>query len=135
MATVPKFYKKEIVDALVAETWKCALLTSGHTINAGTQQTYANVSANEVSAVGTGYTAGGNTVVGKVANYDGTGLNAYITATALQFTGLTATPHYAVLYETAGGKIRSQIDFGADYPVVAGTLTLTWNANGIIKVS
>ena len=133
MATVPKFYKKEIVDALVAETWKCALLTSGHTINAGTQETYADVSANEVSAVGTGYTAGGNTVAGKSAAYSGN--NAYITATALQFTGLTATPHYAVLYETTGGKIRSQIDFGADYPVVNGTITLTWNANGIIKVS
>ncbi len=84
-------------------------------------------------AVGTGYTAGGNTVAGKTAAYSGN--NAYITATALQFTTLTATPHYAVLYETTGGKIRSQIDFGADYPVVGGTLTLTWNANGIIKVS
>lgn len=56
---IPKFVKKEIVDAWVGETLKLMLLSSTHVPNATTQQYVSDVVVNEVADSGAKYVAGG----------------------------------------------------------------------------
>lgn len=119
-------------------TVKCCLLTSAVAPVQETWDSYADVvtAANEV--VGAGYTAGGAAVTAKtlaeaakVSTFDGDNVswaNALITA------------RYAVLYSdtpaaNADKKLLAFWDFGADYGVINGTLTITWNAAGICTIT
>ena len=135
---IPKEYKKEIIDSLIAETWKAALLTNGFTYVSGTHVLYANLT-NEVPN-GSGYTTGGATVTKYAWGAGGTGYadttNAVIDAADVAWTSATfANVRYVAVYETTGGKIRAIYDLGADYAVTNGTFTVQWSASGLIKVS
>ena len=129
---IPKEVKREIVDEWVAETtWKVALFTSTSNCNDNGISTYA-ACTNEV--IGTGYTAGGATIAGRVAAYIDT-TNTNIDATDVTWTTATiAGIWYAVVYETTGGLIRAVYDLGATYSVTNGQFTLSWNASGLFKV-
>jgi len=129
---IPKEVKKERIDAFVAETWKACLLTNVFTYTTGTYITYSDLD-NEV--VGTGYTAGGKDVAGKVMAYVDT-TNARLDATDVAWTGATfANVRYVAVYETTGGKIRAIFDFDVDKSVTSGTFTVEWSASGLIKIS
>lgn len=134
-SVIPKEVKKEIIDGYIAETWKVCLLTNGFTYATGTHVSYSDLT-NEV--VGTGYTAGGKSVT-KSAWGAGSGYvdttNAMIDATDVIWTASTFTARYAVVYNTVSGRIRAIYDFLADKTVTAGTFTIQWNANGLIKIS
>ena len=130
---VPKFYKKEITDLLAAETLKLALFTSAYTPDANADELYSSLTG-EVSSSGTGYTTGGATIASKTSGYVDT-TNAALDAADATWTSATFTARYGVLYNTANSKIRATFDFGGDYPVAGGTLTVSWNASGLLKVS
>lgn len=134
MGTIPKEYKKEVIDALVAETWKVALLNSSFSYVSGTHVLYTDVSAYEIS--GTGYTAGGASLSGKASGYVDT-TNVYLDATDVYWgTGATfSNVGYAVLYRTSDGKIRDIKSFSPAKSVTAGTFTIQWNSGGILKLA
>ncbi len=134
MGTIPKQYKKEIGDALIAESvtgWKVALLKSTFVYDSTTHITYANVSAFEV---------GGTCPVGGYAvtlsgAYSGT---EYVVdgVDVTSGTGNTfADAAFAVLYRTSDGKIRDIKTINPAVSVVSGTFTLQWSTSGILKIA
>ena len=135
---IPKEAKKEIIDGYIAETWKVCLLTNVFAYVTGTYITYADLLASGTEVVGTNYTAGGNTVSksewGAGSGYVDT-TNAMLDATDVPWTIATITARYAATYETTGGKIRGIYDFGEDKVVVAGSFTIQWNAQGLMKIA
>jgi len=139
-STIPKTYRKEIVDALDAESLKVALFTNSMSTWTGlvtTESTYTQVAAADTEATGSGYVAGGSTLA-VTPSYVGATNVAIITAdttSAWTITG-SLTCRYAVIYENTGKKIRAVVDLGGDKTVTDGTITITWDAtNGILKVS
>jgi hypothetical protein len=136
MATISKYYKKEVTDAIKAEFTSGDLYvalfknTLDYANIAGVQH-YAEILADECA--GAGYTAGGialtNVMSANVGNI------ARLTADSAIFAAVTVTPMYAVIYNTNTDCIRAVYNLNADIPVTAGTLTLTWSASGVISVN
>jgi hypothetical protein len=138
LSCIPKFVKKEVADAWVAETWKLLLLSNVHVPNAGTQQYVSDVVVNEIADSGGIYTAGGVAVAGKVSVYDVN--NCFLDATDVVIgTGASLNYRYIVLFQDTGNqatsKIRATIDMITDQIVVNGTSTIRWNALGIIYLT
>jgi len=138
-STIPRAYRKEITDAIDAETIYVALFTNSMTAWTGlndAEKTYTQIAAAYTEATGVGYTAGGKAQA--VSSSYGVGNVALLTAdttTSWTITG-SLTCRFAVFYEFVGKKIRSVNDLGGDKPVTDGTITITWDAtNGIVKVS
>jgi len=132
---IPKEVKKEVVDGWEAETtWRVALFKSTSNCNTDGTSTYAQCLADGNECSGTGYTAGGAELTGRIGSYkDGT--NRALDATDVSWASATiASIRYAVVYETTGGLIRGVYDLGSDYAVTDGTFALTWHADGLIKV-
>jgi acyl-CoA reductase-like NAD-dependent aldehyde dehydrogenase len=130
---ITKFYKKEITDALAAETLKVALFTSSYTPSANTDELYSGLTG-EVSDSGTGYTTGGATLASKASAYIET-TNAALDAADASWSAATFTARYAVVYNTADSKIRAVYDFGVDKVATGATFTLQFHADGLLKVS
>jgi hypothetical protein len=135
---VPKWVKKEIVDAWVGETMKLMLLSDTHTPNASTQRYVSDVVANEIVDTGAIYTTGGVPVSGKTSQVDGN--NYYLDAQDVTIgPGSTINYRYGILFKDTGNQatspIRAQIDFLTNQIIVNGTTTIQWNALGIIYVS
>ena len=135
-SVIPKEVKKEIVDGWVAEpVWKVCLLTNTFTYVTGTHVTYADLLASGAEVVGTGYTAGGQVLAGRVGAYVDT-TNQRIDATNTAWAAATfANVQHIAVYETTGGKIRAIYDLATTYSVTSGTFTIQWNAGGLIKIS
>lgn len=138
-SVIPRSYRKEIADALDAETLYVALFTNSMStydpLNVN-QDTYAEVAAlyTEVSAVGTGYTTGGVELTTNASN--GATNYAILTGGVTTIPAASFTCRYAVVYRTSDGKIRAVIDLGGDKTVTSGTMTITWDAtNGLLKIS
>jgi hypothetical protein len=132
MATISSAYKLTMTAALAALTpaLKCCLMLNTHTI-AASQEHYAAISGNECT--GAGYTAGGVALTTPASS--AVGANAKFTAANTVFSAVTVTARYAVVYDPTTGHIVSQHDLGGDKVVTGGSLTLTWNASGILTVS
>ena len=138
-SSIPKMYRKEITDALAAETLKVALFTSAMTFSPTNtaHTTYTQVAAlgGEVSSAGTGYTTGGAALV-TTSDYIGANNEAALRATATAIATATFTCRYAVVYRDSDKKIRAVVDLGGDKTVTSGTMTITWDVtNGIIKIA
>ncbi len=109
------------------DTFKVMLTTSAYTENKDTHAKRSNVT-NEV--VGTGYTAGGNTVTVTVGAVDTTNDRVDITLGGTTWPASTITARKAVYYKSRGGaatadEIIAVVDFGSDVVTSSGTLTLT----------
>ena len=131
---VPKQEKRLTTDAWAAQTWKVALLLSTFTYDHATHSTYASVSASEVS--GTGYTAGGATLAGKVSAYvDSTTVSLDATDVSWGPGATFSNARYACSYDTATGLIRAIHDIGSAQSVSSGTFTLQWHANGLVRIA
>ena len=139
---IPKFVKKEIVDAWIAESMWLMLLKDTHTPNAGTQQFVADVVDKEIVDSGSGvYLAGGLPITPIAAA--GVDVNNYFydAVDLVIGPGSNLNYRYGILYTKTGGssnadyKIRAQIDFLTNQIVTNGTSTINWNALGIIYVS
>ena len=134
---IPKKTKKDITDGWRDETLYVCLLTNAFPGTLGAYDVYGDLTNELPGGVGN-YTTGGNEVTGRTSDYDGTGLNAVLDATAdVQWTSATfANVRYAVVYNYGAGKqIRAIYNLGADKTVSAGTFTIQWSSSGLIKIS
>jgi hypothetical protein len=102
----------------LTDTMKIALYTNSATLDATTT---AYSATNEV--VGTGYTAGGNTLTGNAISSGGT--TAWITFSDSSWTTATITARGALIYDsTRANAAIAVLDFGADKTSTAGTFTV-----------
>ena len=102
----------------LTDTMKIALYTNSATLDATTT---AYSATNEV--VGTGYTAGGNTLAGNAISSGGT--TAWLTFSDSAWTTATITARGALIYDsTQSNAAIAVLDFGADKTSTAGTFTV-----------
>lgn len=126
------------ITTAMATSFKLQLMTATHNFTTGghafnlalydatatmdaTTTVYA--AANEVS--GTGYAAGGKTLVNITPTSSGT--TAFADFDDLVWTGATFTARGALIFNTsAANKAVATFDFGSNIPVVSGNFTLTF---------
>ena len=109
---------------LATDTIKMALYTGNANLN---QSTTAYSSTNEV--VGTGYTAGGQTMSGVSISYDATNSIAYINWANVIWSPAAFTARCALIYDvTASNASIAVIDFGSDKSCT-NSFTVTMPAN------
>ena len=120
-------------------TFKIALYTSSATLAASTT---AYATTNEVSATGTNYTAGGNTLVNVDPETSGTTALTDFDDTTWSSSSITARG--ALIYNsstTAGSANRAvcALDFGADKTSTSGDFVIQFPAsdasNAIIRIA
>ena len=105
------------------DTFKIALYTASATLDASTT---VYTTSNEV--VGTGYTAGGNTLTGATVSLTGT--TAFVDFSDTSWTTATITARGALLYNSSkSNKAVAVLDFGSDKTSTAGTFTVQFPAN------
>lgn len=111
-----------VID-LDTDVMKIALYTSAATLDASTT---AYTTSNE--AVGTGYTAGGNTLTGATISSSGT--TAFVDFADTTWTTATITARGALIYDSSkSNKAVAVLDFGADKTSTAGDFTVVFPAN------
>jgi hypothetical protein len=111
-----------IID-LDTDVIKIALYTSAATLSAATT---AYTTTNEV--VGTGYTAGGNTLTGATISTSGT--TAFVDFTDTVFSNATITARGALIYDSSkANRAVAVLDFGADKTSTSGAFTIQFPAN------
>lgn len=102
---------------------KLALYTSAATLSAATT---AYSTSDEV--VGTGYTAGGNTLTGATVSLSGT--TAYVDFSDTTWSTATITARGALMYNSSkSNKAIAVLDFGADKTSTAGNFTVQFPTN------
>ena len=116
-----------------AKVYKIALFTSAATLSAATT---AYAVTNEV--VGTGYTAGGNTLT--LVNPTTTGTTAFVDFGDSTWATATITARGALIYDAgAGTPAVAVLDFGEDKISSGGNFVVTMPAadatNAIIRVA
>ena len=145
LQTATTSFKVELLQAVhnfgptSPNTFKIALYTANADINASTT---VYTTSNEV--VGTGYTAGGNTLVISTSPTSGNNSSgvptAYISFTNSSWTNATFTARAALIYNvTQGNKSVAVLDFGTDKTVSNDTFQIifpTPDANSaIVRIS
>lgn len=117
-------------SADTVQTFKIALYTSAATLDATTT---AYTVTNEV--VGTGYVAGGNTIVID-ANPTSTGTTAFLDFGDSVWSTATITARGALIYSTTGGNPAvAVLDFGEDKTSTAGDFTVSFpTANSTLAI-
>lgn len=124
-------YDSFVYDAMTGaidldtDTFKVMLVTSGYTEDKAAHSKRSSVT-NEVT--GTGYTAGGATIVPTVTK-DTTNHRTTIVFPQITWPSSTITARKAVYYKSRGGantadELVAVDDFGADVTTSAGTFTL-----------
>ena len=102
---------------------KLALYTSAATLSAATT---AYTTSDEV--VGTGYTAGGNTLTGATVSLSGT--TAYVDFSDTTWSTATITARGALIYNSSkSDKAIAVLDFGSDKTSTAGDFTVQFPTN------
>lgn len=137
---IPNAITKKLLDGeidLLSDQIYVALLNDTHSSNPSTQEFFASVNANEVSA--SGYTTGGKALSSKATTVDASNSRGEFTAnpTVWSIVG-TLTARYAVIYKNTGDPNSSPIlrivDFGSNRTASDNDFTLNWNSEGIIQV-
>ena len=134
-------FKQEILvgthnfTASSGNTFKIPLYDIDASLGASTT---AYSTSNEVS--GTNYTAGGATLTLKTGTPTLDGTTAVVDFDDLTFTNVTVTARGALIYNSSdSNKAVAVIDFGQDFVVSAGNLTINFPSSGasnsIIRVS
>ena len=118
-------FKEELYEAIhdfTTDTFKIALYTANATLN---QDTLAYTATGEIT--GTGYTAGGKTLVNPTVNAsDGT---AYISFDNPLWTSASFTARGALIYNSSqDDRSVAVLDFGSD-KTTTSTFTITFPAN------
>lgn len=102
---------------------KIALYTSAATLG---DSTTAYTATDEV--VGTGYTAGGNTLAGATVSLTGT--TAFVDFSDTTWSNATITARGALIYNSSkSNKAIAVLDFGGDKTSTAGDFTVVFPAN------
>ena len=122
-------FRSDIVQGdqdLSANTLKMALYTAYATLS---QDTTAYTTDNEV--VGTGYTAGGNTITGVTITTDSATNTVYVNFNNVSWPGANFTARGALIYNsTQSNKSIAVLDFGSDkiFTSVNNTITMPVNS-------
>lgn len=142
-ATVYNNYKLKLFDTstkinLLADTIKLAAVTSSYTPDIDTHDFWDDVVANEAS--GTGYTAGGATLANVSGAVVGASDLAKFDSDDVSWTISSAfSARYFVLYKATGNNATSPligyIDYGSTLSLSSGTVTVTWNAAGVLTIT
>lgn len=121
------------VHNVSADTDKVALLTSAYTPNFTSHASFTDVASSEVT--GTGYTQGGISLTGKSVTYDASSKTCTVAAASINWSALTATCRYALIYKSTGtastSKLMGLIDFGADRTYNAEPLQLSFPSGAV----
>ena len=117
-----------------SQTFKIALFTSSATLSAATT---AYATTNEVS--GTGYTAGGNTLVIAAAPTS-SGTTAFLDFADTTWSDATITARGALIYKVGGSNPAvAVLDFGGDKTSTTGDFTVQFPAsdatNAIVRIA
>jgi len=117
-----------------ADVFKIALYTSSATLDASTT---AYTVTNEVS--GTGYSAGGETLVIS-ANPASSGTTAFLDFADVTWSTSTITARGALIYKSGGGDPAvAVLDFGSDKSSTSGDFTIVFPtadaSNAIIRIA
>lgn len=119
-------FKEELLQGIhdfSTDTFMIALYTSSATLGASTT---AYTTSNEV--VGTGYTAGGNTLSGTTVSLSGT--TAFVDFSDSIWSTATITARGALIYNSSkSDKAVAVLDFGADKTSTAGNFTVQFPTN------
>jgi hypothetical protein len=113
-------------------THKIAMYTNTETPNFSTEVGYS--ATNEVS--GTGYTAGGQTILSPTTTESPAGTLMYDMADQVWASPTSVTARGAKLYADvlAGNNLIVGINFTADFTSTAGTFTIQWAATGVFTI-
>ena len=133
LQTATTSFKVELLQAVHSfgptspDTFKIALYTAAASLGATTT---VYTTTNEVSSVGTNYTAGGNTLVINPSPTSGNNSagtpTAFISFNTTTWTNVTFTCRGALIYNsTEGNKSVAVLDFGSD-KTASGTFTVTF---------
>ena len=116
---------------LEADVIKVALMTVSHPQTV-THNTWADVSANEISGIG--YVAGGKALAGKAVTQ---GAITKWDANDLTWSNATFSAYHAVIFDdtVATDDLIASIDFGGEQAIADGIFTLAWNVSGIITLN
>ena len=119
------------------DTIKVMLCTSTYVPNQDTHRYKSDVT-NEVT--GTGYTAGGATLTSCTATYTAATNVLMLDAADASWASSTITARYAVGYDATPATDATRplicwVDFGADVSSTAATITITWDAAGIVTLT
>lgn len=134
-------FKKQLLEGehnfkVAGSTFKIALYTSSATMDSSTT---AYSTSNEV--VGTGYTAGGNTLTNVAPSSSGTtGITSFSNTT---WSTATITARGALIYNSSSTNYTNPavavLDFGADKSSSAGNFTIQFPtvdaSNAIIRIA
>lgn len=133
--------KKKLMQGsfiLDSDTIKVMILSSAYTPNIDTDTFKSDISANEVS--GAGYTAGGTALASKTITVDTTNDLAFFDAADVSLPGVTiVNGRYLVVYKDTGTPSTSPLllydDLGGNKNPTGDTFLITWDANGICKLT
>lgn len=119
-----------IDTSLTSHKW--AMYTNTLTPSFTADSSYS--ATNEVS--GTGYTAGGQTIVSPTTTDAGSGLLTYDMNDQVWAAPTTVTARGAILYADAlaGNNLIVAQTFGADFTSTAGTFTIQFAAGGVFTI-
>lgn len=150
MNLIYPFYKLAVAGAgpgpidLDADPIYCMLVTQAYVTLAaatlkGHQYRSAILAGGVYEAAGTGYTAGGVALAGKVISQVGD--NSVFTASNPFWTSSSITARGAVLFKRVGADLSTPaddpliclLDFGGDKSSSAATFTVTFNSSGILS--
>jgi hypothetical protein len=120
------------------DTLKVALMATAHNEDHN-EQFWSEISADEIS--GTGYAAGGYTLVSKtITDVPGNGEGQFDAADPSWGTvpsPASFSAYYAVLYKDTGVAATSPLiaswDFGGVKTVTSGTFTIQWGSEGVLN--
>lgn len=122
---------KKFID-FVGDPFFMMIADNGYVPDHANDEFQSNVT-NEVT--GTGYTAGGQVLVGQVITL--IGRDSYFIANNLTWSTVTFTNgRYGIIYDAAGGSpstnfLVGYVDFGANFSPAGSNFGITWNASGI----
>lgn len=119
----------QYIHNLTGHTLNCALLTSGHSFDAG-HATFADVVAHEVS--GGGYTASGVALASLAV---ATGSAASWDADNASWSSSTVTAAHAVIWNVTQELLIASIDFGGDQTTASGLFEIQFNSSGIVTLT
>ena len=119
------------------DTIKVALTSAAYSVDQDAHDYFDDITNERIGD--TGYTAGGETLASKTSTYTaGTNTFALDAANTL-WTTSTITARIAVVYDAspASDATRPLIcyqDAGVDIATTAGTFTIQWHSDGIVKI-
>ena len=135
-------FKQELlggVHDLDTDTLKVALIKQSPTGTYGAATTnYSDITGNSDEAVGTNYTAGGQTLDSATISLSGN--TAFVDFADEVFTNLTISADGAIIYNTSqGNKAVAVFDFGGTVTSTSGDFTVVFptadSSNAVIRIS